>query len=519
MAALNQPNIESGNRLARGVLVIDGYATNIRVERRHLRITHGHGQNRHETRIPKVGHDISRLVVLGRAGTISLDAIRWLHRTNIALVHIDTDGTVLATTAPPGRDDARLRRQQALAADTDAGLQIAQDLLTAKLAGQAEVARTQLQDNEGADRINDLRKQLATCATVADVVDLEAAAAIDYFRRWREIVGINWVAKDQDSVPQHWTRFPGRRSLSNKTANSRATDPVNALLNYCYALAESECRLACYAVGLDPGIGIIHADTPNRDSLALDLIETIRPTVDGYVLDLIEGHVFTRRDFHETDNGHTRLLQPLTHHLAATLPTWRQAVAPWAEHTAHHLADASPHKVPKHTPLTSTTRRRTATTAATPRRRQPRNPTPTHRAAPEPPRRCIDCGDDVTHPQRKFCPDCWPAHQARAGVQGSGRAREQLTEESGRARRGQQISDGKRSAAERRAAELGYQPDYYETTLSKQVKRLTLAEIMAATGLSQATASRIRRGISTPRPELWESLAKRTKKLRQEPLS
>ncbi|MGW3472654.1 CRISPR-associated endonuclease Cas1 [Saccharopolyspora sp. NPDC000995] len=40
-------------------------------------------------------------------------------------------------------------------------------------------------------------------------------------------------------------------------------------------LAESECRLACLAVGLDPANGIHHADKPDRDSQALDLLEIL----------------------------------------------------------------------------------------------------------------------------------------------------------------------------------------------------------------------------------------------------
>jgi CRISPR/Cas system-associated endonuclease Cas1 len=46
------------------------------------------------------------------------------------------------------------------------------------------------------------------------------------------------------------------------------------LLNFTFAIAESECRLAAVACGLDPGLGFLHSDTANRDSLALDIIES-----------------------------------------------------------------------------------------------------------------------------------------------------------------------------------------------------------------------------------------------------
>ena len=51
------------------------------------------------------------------------------------------------------------------------------------------------------------------------------------------------------------------------------------MLNYMYALLESETRLAAAALGLDPGIGFLHVDTDARDSLACDIMEPGRPQV------------------------------------------------------------------------------------------------------------------------------------------------------------------------------------------------------------------------------------------------
>lgn len=57
------------------------------------------------------------------------------------------------------------------------------------------------------------------------------------------------------------------------------------MLNYLYALLESESRLAAAALGLDPGMGVLHVDVQARDSLACDLMEPVRPQVDAFVLD------------------------------------------------------------------------------------------------------------------------------------------------------------------------------------------------------------------------------------------
>jgi CRISPR-associated protein Cas1 len=58
-------------------------------------------------------------------------------------------------------------------------------------------------------------------------------------------------------------------------------NPANAILNYLYAMLESEACLAVAALGLNPGLGFLHLDTTNRNSLACDLMEPIRPMVDA----------------------------------------------------------------------------------------------------------------------------------------------------------------------------------------------------------------------------------------------
>jgi hypothetical protein len=84
------------------------------------------------------------------------------------------------------------------------------------------------------------------------------------------------------------------------TASPRhAANPANAILNYLYALLESEARLAAAAVGLDPGLRFLHVDAGSRDSLACDLIKPVRPEVDAYVLDWLRREPLKREWFFE----------------------------------------------------------------------------------------------------------------------------------------------------------------------------------------------------------------------------
>jgi CRISPR associated protein Cas1 len=98
--------------------------------------------------------------------------------------------------------------------------------------------------------------------------------------------------------------------------------------------------LALLAHGLDPALGVLHADQRNRDSFALDAMEPVRPDVDAFLLDLLEDRAFTARDFGELPNGICRIAAPLTHELALTLPHWRECLRPVAAKLAQTFRDA-----------------------------------------------------------------------------------------------------------------------------------------------------------------------------------
>jgi hypothetical protein len=82
-----------------------------------------------------------------------------------------------------------------------------------------------------------------------------------------------------------------------------APNPANAILNYLYAILEAEATIAARVVGLDPGLGLLHADQLNRDSLSTDLMEPVRHVVDRYVFDLLARRRFAADDFFETPAG------------------------------------------------------------------------------------------------------------------------------------------------------------------------------------------------------------------------
>jgi hypothetical protein len=169
-----------------------------------------------------------------------------------------------------------------------------------------------------------------------------------------------WPTADLQRIPDHWRTVASRHSPLSGGPRLALT-PVHAILNYCFALLESETRLAIAALGLDPGLGLgLHADTPNRDSLAFDVLEPVRPEIEEWVLSWITREPLRRSDFFETTSGNCRLMSHLCAKLSKTAPTWGKLVAPWAEYVARTLwAAASPSKGERKlsTPLTQQHRR------------------------------------------------------------------------------------------------------------------------------------------------------------------
>lgn len=114
---------------------------------------------------------------------------------------------------------------------------------------------------------------------------------------------------DQFRLPAHWSLFLARTSPLTKSSRA-SSNPINALLNYLYAILKTEGALAILAMSIDLGMGIFHADVKGRASFVFDVIEPMRPVVDGYLLTLLEEQTFSAAEFFETRQWVCRLMPP-----------------------------------------------------------------------------------------------------------------------------------------------------------------------------------------------------------------
>ena len=496
--ANSKPTIET-LRPRHGVIALSGYGISVRVDRGHLLLQQARAGVRQEARLPRVGHGLSRLIVIGSDGMISLAAIRWLADQKAGFVMIDRKGTVLVATGRAGPRDARLRRAQALAHASGVAVSLSRDLVERKLAGQEHNVRTVFKDEATAAAIADARKRLSLTTTVSDIRAIEAQAALAYWGCWRTLP-VMFPKVDLRRLPNHWRSFGAR--ISPLTGSPRlSVNPPNAMLNYLYAVLESEARLAASAIGLDPGLGVMHMDTNSRDSLACDLMEPVRPIVDAYVINWLIHQPLKREWFFEERNGACRLMAQFVERLSETSPTWAQAVAPIAERVARQLWT---------TVRTSQRVGGPATRLTEQHRRDAKGRPPQLLQSPQsPPRLCHVCGTPIPSGDT-YCASCWAkcGSERMLPVAARGRLLAQTPE-----------AQRRRAAARRRniAAERAWKPSDQPAWLTERVyceeirprlARVSASRLAAALGVSTPYAVDIRAGRYQPHPRHWLTLAR-----------
>ncbi len=135
--------------------------------------------------------------------------------------------------------------------------------------------------------LNGKLKRISTVEGLDSIRGVEGEAATRYFSVFNELI----LNQKNEFL------FNGR--------NRRPpTDYVNALLSFSYSLLANECANALEGVGLDSYVGFLHRDRPGRKSLALDLMEELRPVIgDRFVLSMINLKVIQSNHFVVQQDG------------------------------------------------------------------------------------------------------------------------------------------------------------------------------------------------------------------------
>ena len=217
-------------------------------------------------------------------------------------------GVAVALCSPRGKFLARvcggidgnvlLRREQYRVADSEEqSCRIAKCMIFGKLYNsRRNIERTR---RDHAVRVDESMLLQAASDVKALLPQALAASSLDFLR------GLEGnAAKSYFDVLDEMI-LNGKPTFSFSGRSRRPPlDPVNALLSFAYSILAHDCASALEAAGLDPYVGFLHRDRPGRTSLALDLMEELRPCMaDRFVLTLINNRVVNEKDFIRQDSG------------------------------------------------------------------------------------------------------------------------------------------------------------------------------------------------------------------------
>lgn len=207
-------------------------------------------------------------------------------------------GKFLARVSGSGNGNVMLRRAQYRAADDPAqSCQISRTMIFGKLYNSRWSIERTRRDHamrvdekrlcEASRKLHELMLQVREETSLDHLRGIEGVGASTYFN-----VLDDMILRDKETF-----YFHGR--------NRRPPlDAFNALLSFAYSLLAHDCASALESVGLDSYVGFLHQDRAGRTSLALDLMEELRPCMaDRFVLTLINNRVVRADDFLATESN------------------------------------------------------------------------------------------------------------------------------------------------------------------------------------------------------------------------
>lgn len=298
-------------------LVLSGHGIRLNVHAGTLLITCGfthYPQKREEYRLfPQDRQLPSRIVILDGDGSITIDALKWLAEQGVPLVQIDWRGEVGCIGNASYAANPEFVKHQLAMKDSEAGFDFSLWLIQEKIKNSYEVIKDISSNSSQAQpMLKKMKEQAANMKqnppkTMLELLTVEGIAAAAYFRYWYTL-SIRWKGIGRKPIPSEWLQIVSRigRGLTNHS-NQYAIHPLNAILNYAYAVLENQIKGQVLAMGGDPTIGFMHINNNVRPSLILDLMEPARPIMDQKILKFVLDRTFSPDDFILNKNGVVRL--------------------------------------------------------------------------------------------------------------------------------------------------------------------------------------------------------------------
>ena len=241
-------------------------------------------------------HNLEQVICFGYSGA-STGAMHLCAESSVTLTFLKPNGRIIATVQGETHGNVLLRREQYRIADNElSSLAISRNMIEGKVINCRAVLKKGLSNHPDIKSADDLSSSIDKLTTIinsiqsvsssAELRGIEGDAARSYFSALDSL-----ILKNKTSFYMHErTRRPPK-------------DRFNSLLSFLYSILTNDVRSALDAVGLDPYVGFLHTDRPGRASLALDLMEELRPLADRVALKLINLGMVTSDGFIEEGGG------------------------------------------------------------------------------------------------------------------------------------------------------------------------------------------------------------------------
>lgn len=242
-------------------------------------------------------HNLENIVCFGYNGA-SPALMGACAERGIGLCFLSLHGRFWGRVSGKVSGNVLLRKKQYLLSEDEAqSVKLGCSFLTGKIYNCRKVIERALRDHAllvdvetlaGVSQgLRETLKALRDCATLADLMGFEGSAAKQYFSVFDALI----LQQKEDFFFKERSRRP-------------PLDNLNALLSFFYTILTNEVASALESVGLDPYVGFLHQDRPGRPSLALDMIEELRPVfADRFALSIINRKQISGKGFTQKESG------------------------------------------------------------------------------------------------------------------------------------------------------------------------------------------------------------------------
>lgn len=239
--------------------------------------------------------NIEQLIITGK-GSITFDAMSLLAAHNIDTIVLNWKGEVVYQLLPTENKHVNVKKEQYSALNDFRSGYLAKSFIKAKLENQKAFLATLSKSRENSEVLIQKRDNIANI--IIQLNDIRNRPVNDIRN---SILGLEGIAANE-----YWDGIkiiiPDEFNFQSRSGRG-AKDPVNSMLNYGYAILQTQIVKALFIAGLDIYCGYLHADRYGRASLVFDLIEEFRQQiVDKVVIKMITKRQVNIDDFELKDN-------------------------------------------------------------------------------------------------------------------------------------------------------------------------------------------------------------------------